>query len=246
MVAQSQLEEYLMSAESSLPDRRGAGLRPQATWQSRLSWGMSVFEDRIVVKIGGGEDFEHDHVLCHLRTALGESRIRIGDVAAVQALQETLTARGACVATAESCTGGLLSKMLTDRPGSSTIFQGGCVTYSDQSKQTLVGVNPHVINVYGAVSQETVREMAKGAARVFKADYGIAISGIAGPGGATPEKPLGTVWISIAHKDGSTTSRCFHLSGPRTVVRNKAAIAALVLADRFIVKKDGLDITLNW
>lgn len=108
------------------------------------------------------------------------------------------------LATAESCTGGFLAHKLTSIPGSSSYFQGGVVSYSNDLKMKLLGVSPQTLSEFGAVSEQTVKEMAEGAKRINGADVGIGISGIAGPDGGTPEKPVGTIWYAIALPDGRT------------------------------------------
>jgi PncC family amidohydrolase len=113
-----------------------------------------------------------------------------------------LRQRGLKLATAESCTGGLLASRLTDVPGSSEYFVGGIVAYAYEAKVALLGVSWDTLQAYGAVSAETVLEMARGACRALGADLAISISGIAGPGGGLPNKPVGTTWFGLVAKDG--------------------------------------------
>jgi nicotinamide-nucleotide amidase len=112
-----------------------------------------------------------------------------------------LKERNATLATAESCTGGTIAQMITSIPGSSAYFKGSVVAYSNEIKEHILGVSPETIEKYGAVSKETVTEMAIGLQQRFDADYAIATSGIAGPDGGTAEKPVGTTWIAIAAPD---------------------------------------------
>jgi len=114
-----------------------------------------------------------------------------------------LGARGQTLAVAESCTGGYISHLLTNVPGASAVLLAGMVTYSNAAKQRFVGVNPATLESYGAVSEQVVREMAEGVRRETGADYALAVTGIAGPGGGTPAKPVGTVFIALAW-DGET------------------------------------------
>jgi len=116
----------------------------------------------------------------------------------VSVVVQLLKERGQCLASAESCTGGLLSKLITDMPGSSEIFWGSVVSYSNQAKMKLLGVSPETLENYGAVSRETAREMAIGIRKVSGADYGLSITGIAGPDGGTKTKPVGLVYIALA------------------------------------------------
>jgi nicotinamide-nucleotide amidase len=141
------------------------------------------------------------------------------------------------VTTAESCTGGLLAKMLTDVAGSSDYFKVGFITYSNQAKYERLGVPNEVINVYGAVSEPVVQLMAKNARRLAKADYALAISGVAGPTGATAAKPVGTVCIALAcpanpelrTQDSELLSRTFAFPGDRDWVRQRSARMALTM-----------------
>lgn len=114
---------------------------------------------------------------------------------------ELLKAKNLSLSTAESCTGGGIAALITSIPGSSEYFNGGIVAYSNEVKMSLLHVSVETLEKHGAVSRETVVEMAKGAMKTLKTDCAIATSGIAGPGGGTPEKPVGTVWIAAAYKD---------------------------------------------
>ena len=111
---------------------------------------------------------------------------------------QRLTARKQTLALAESCTGGAIAQRITDVPGASEVFLGGVVSYANSAKETLLGVNPETLRQYGAVSEAVAREMALGARKKFNSDYALAVTGIAGPGGGTPEKPVGTVFIALA------------------------------------------------
>jgi nicotinamide-nucleotide amidase len=137
-----------------------------------------------------------------------------------------LTERKATLATAESCTGGLVAKLLTDISGSSAFFLEGFVTYSNEAKIQLLGVSSDTIARVGAVSEETAREMAAGARRVAGSDYALALTGIAGPTGGTTEKPVGLTYIALA-KEGSTEVRRFVFPGDREFNRTMAALTAL-------------------
>jgi nicotinamide-nucleotide amidase len=130
--------------------------------------------------------------------------------------------------TAESCTGGWIAKTLTDLPGSSAWFEAGVVTYSYEAKEALLGVNPRTLESSGAVSEETVLEMVSGAIARFGAGVAIAVTGIAGPTGATPGKPVGTVWIGWKRRGGYAHARLFHFSGDREAIRRQSVAAALI------------------
>lgn len=139
-----------------------------------------------------------------------------------------LRGRSIKLALAESCTGGLISDRITNVPGSSEYFQGGIVAYSYQAKADLLGVSWESLNSFGAVSREVVLEMAEGARKALNADIAASGSGIAGPDGGTPAKPVGTVWIALVTSNGSST-REFHFSGNRTQIKAASADAALQL-----------------
>lgn len=138
-----------------------------------------------------------------------------------------LSAAGLTLATAESCTGGWIAKRVTDVPGSSKWFDRGFVTYSNAAKEELLGVRPRTLAAYGAVSRETVVEMAAGALARSAADVAVAVTGIAGPDGGSADKPVGTVWIAWVRRDRPprVERRCF--SGDRENVRRAAVRAAL-------------------
>lgn len=141
-------------------------------------------------------------------------------------LGSRLLATGKRVTTAESCTGGGVAQAITAVAGSSQWFDLGLVTYANSTKQRFLAVSQALIEREGAVSEAVVREMAKGALRVSGADFAVAISGIAGPDGGTPEKPVGTVWFAWAGPDGITTAR-HQLSGDRQSVREQAVKISL-------------------
>jgi|688.fasta_scaffold40011_3 nicotinamide-nucleotide amidase len=160
------------------------------------------------------------------------------------ALLDECRARRRTVTVAESCTGGLIGGMLTAVSGSSDCFPGGWITYSNALKTSEVGVAPEVLARHGAVSAETVASMAAGASTRAGATLGIAVSGIAGPGGAVEGKPVGTVWIAVHDAaTGETRVRRFEFPGPRDIVRDRAAKAALQLA-RWTLR--GEDAPLIW
>jgi len=143
-----------------------------------------------------------------------------------------LHAAGRRLATAESCTGGWVAKALTDVPGSSDWFECGYVTYSNAAKVRDLKVSPGTLEQFGAVSEQTVREMAEGALRVTGATVALAVSGIAGPAGGTPEKPVGTVWFCGAARSGATVDIIAEQQfypGDRAVVRSRALEHALRL-----------------
>jgi nicotinamide-nucleotide amidase len=140
---------------------------------------------------------------------------------------EGLLERRLMLATAESCTGGWVAQIVTSVAGSSQWFERGFVCYSNQAKSEMLGVRAETLSRYGAVSEEVVREMAEGALRYSQAQVSLAISGIAGPGGDAPGKPVGTVCLAWAVAGRVVLSRTDHFSGNRTAVRWQAVIASL-------------------
>ncbi len=153
---------------------------------------------------------------------------------AVQALALALRARQWRLATAESCTGGLIAAACTDLAGSSDWFERGFVTYSNAAKTDLLGVDPAVIQAHGAVSQEVAAAMAQGALQRAPVQLAVAVTGIAGPGGAVPGKPVGTVWLGWGTAAGVHTER-LQLSGDRAAVRAATVLAALQRLQQAVV-----------
>ena len=142
-------------------------------------------------------------------------------------LGAVLKAHGMMLTTAESCTGGGVASAVTEIAGSSAWFDRGFVTYSNQAKSDMLGVSPDTLLRFGAVSEATVREMVAGALRHSQAQVALAVSGIAGPGGGTPEKPVGTVWFAWGVADGMTVARLHLLAGNRAEIRKQAVGIAL-------------------
>ncbi len=142
-------------------------------------------------------------------------------------LGECLTAKGIKLASAESCTGGWLAKVITDIPGSSAWFAGSVVSYSNEMKQSLLGVSDATLNTHGAVSGETVLEMSDGLFLHTDASVVVSISGVAGPGGGSDEKPVGLVWLSWGKRDKSVLAEPFNFNGNREDVRRQSVKQAL-------------------
>lgn len=163
------------------------------------------------------------------RAALGELIFGRDDETLQAVIAKLLLARnGETVTTAESCTGGIVAKMLTDTPGSSAYFRQGWVTYANEAKASLLGVPEALLQAHGAVSEPVVRAMAEGARSRAKATYALAVSGIAGPDGGTPTKPVGTVWFGLARSD-ATDARMFVMTGDREMIRDRSAKMALTM-----------------
>lgn len=150
------------------------------------------------------------------------------DIPLEKAVLDIMKSGNLSLSTAESCTGGYIAHLLTKHPGSSAVFSGGAVTYANDLKMAVLGVQASTLLEFGAVSEQTVKEMASGALQNFKTDYAISVSGIAGPDGGTPDKPVGTVWIAVASRYG-VEARKFIFGNKRTQNIERAAVSALTL-----------------
>lgn len=153
----------------------------------------------------------------------------------VKKIVETLKARGEVFCTAESCTGGQISKTVTDLAGVSAVFFGGVVSYANEIKEKLLGVRHKTLEKYGAVSEQTAAEMAAGAVRALGADFSVAVTGIAGPDGGSEEKPVGLVYIACADKNGNLKVTKNLFSGDRKAVRDQTTKTALQMLADFVV-----------
>ena len=161
-----------------------------------------------------------------LQSTLGELIYGVSDQSLAEVVGEKLAQQGKTIALAESCTGGLLAKLLTDIPGSSKYLTSGWITYSNEAKISELGVPADLIQEYGAVSEQVARAMAIGARKKAGTDYAVSITGIAGPTGGTEQKPVGLVYISVDSENGCDTKRCFFYHG-RQFIRLRAAQTVL-------------------
>lgn len=150
------------------------------------------------------------------------------DIALEKAILNLMDKRKLKLSTAESCTGGYIAHLITQHPGCSSVYVGGAVVYSYELKESVLGVSPETLNNYGAVSEQTVKEMAQGAIDHFKTDYAVAVSGIAGPDGGMPGKPVGTVWIAVASSKG-VVAKVYNFGNKRAQNIERSAIAALTM-----------------
>lgn len=150
------------------------------------------------------------------------------DTTLEQAVVDLLVSHNLTIATAESCTGGLVAGRLINVPGVSSVFKKGLITYSNKAKRKMIGIKKSLLEEYGAVSEQVASDMAKGTAMVTKADVTVSVTGIAGPDGGSEEKPVGTVYIGCYVK-GSITVRKYHFTGSREKIRNESVAAAIVL-----------------
>ncbi|MBQ9156784.1 MAG: CinA family protein [Eubacterium sp.] len=151
---------------------------------------------------------------------------RIVEIPIEKKIERILSSRKMTVTTAESCTGGLIAATLVNADGISEVFKEGYITYSNEAKMKLLGVKKETLDEHGAVSRETAREMAEGAARMAGADAAVAVTGIAGPGGGTEEKPVGLVYIGCTFQGKTIVKRCF-FGGDRSHIRHSTVQEAL-------------------
>ncbi len=206
-----QVQEFLDATDPTVAPLAGAG-------KVRL---------RITTRAATPEEAEEkiQPVEKEILARLGEYHFGMDDETLESAVARLLSSQGATVALAESCTGGLLAKRLTDLPGSSAYFKEGLVTYSNEAKERLLGVPKELIEDHGAVSESVAKKMAEGARRLANAGYGLSVTGVAGPDGGTEEKPVGLVWVGISDEKGIEARR-LDLSAwarSRTSIRERSA-----------------------
>jgi nicotinamide-nucleotide amidase len=196
---------------------------------------------RLTLTGGAGEDLEGrlDALEARVRDRLGRHVYAVGDEGMEETVGRLLRERGLTLAVAESCTGGLIGDRLTDVPGSSAYFLLGVAAYAYEVKRSLLGVPPATLETYGAVSPETVEAMAAGVRRAGGADVGLSTSGIAGPGGETPEKPVGTVCIGLAWEGGAWSRRYDLGARGREWVKGMTAQIALDRLRQWLLEEGG-------
>lgn len=232
LVGESSLEDALQAAANEVGDLAG------------LRWGTRAEPYRIGFYLRGGTVDVRDRLLDGLQNRLGRFRIREGEFEPAAYLLTALVNRSLSVVTAESCTGGLISTLLTEIPGSSQAVWGGIVSYANDAKIGVLSVPESVLAEHGAVSRRTVESMIAGARKLSGADIAIAVSGVAGPSGGTPEKPVGTVWIAVG--GDVVKARRFRFVGGRDRVRRKSAIVGLLMAADLVEGRDAmLDVDLD-
>jgi nicotinamide-nucleotide amidase len=208
-----------------------------------LTLGMCVTFPWIKVTLRAETDNERaaaellEPAVCTVRDRLNEYCFSCGDISMDDAVAALFQERCLTISLAESCSGGLLAKRITDIPGSSRYFREGVVTYSNEAKMRLLGVQAELLNRSGAVSSECASVMAKGVRLASGSDLGLAITGIAGPEGGSDDKPAGTVFISLAASDGCWTKR-FQFNGNRDEIRTLTVWTALDWLRRYLLKKE--------
>jgi nicotinamide-nucleotide amidase len=180
-----------------------------------------------------------DAIEADFRAAVGPALFGRNDETLEGAVGVLLREAGKTLALAESCTGGLVSTRVTDVAGSSAWYLGGVVAYADSAKVALLGVSEETLHTHGAVSEETAREMAAGVRRRLGASAGLAVTGIAGPAGGTPEKPVGTVHVALDAEDGTRLHEKLALPGDRAMVRRWTSSAALAMIRSWLRERGG-------
>jgi nicotinamide-nucleotide amidase len=173
-----------------------------------------------------------DEAMLKLRSKVAAYAYGEGDADLAAVVIDNLRAQRLTLAVAESCTGGMLGERITAIPGSSAVFLGGVIAYHNDVKETALDVSPDLVEKFGAVSEEVALQMAAGVKAKLGAGIGVAVTGIAGPGGGTPDKPVGLVWIAVHGSEPK--ARRFHLIGDRAEIRQRAAQAALEMVRRAV------------
>jgi len=225
------------------------GLIPEGTAGPRATIHYQVKFPEILIKlVVRDRDLEAAHrqlaqLDAGLRERLGPVLYGTGEETLVERVARRLIDAGATVATAESCTGGMLGELLTRVPGSSRTYIGGAIAYCNEEKVRQLGVRRETLDAHGAVSEETVAEMARGALERFGTQLAVSISGVAGPDGGTPDKPVGTVWIGLARRregasEPARSTRKLLWPGSRDQIRTLAAWWALAMIDAALPAQD--------
>ncbi len=226
-IGESFLADKIASVENSLPEYIKLAYLPKLGMvRLRLSSTVHASEELI-------QEIE-DYAL-QIKNLIPEFWITDKDIALEQAILQMMEAQNLSLSVAESCTGGFISHLFTQHAGSSAVFEGGGIVYSNKLKQSLLGVKEETLANFGAVSEETAIEMAKGAINNFATDYAIAVTGIAGPGGGTADKPVGTVWIAVANHY-ETIAQKFTFNNKRLQNIERSAMASLYMLLKLLKK----------
>jgi nicotinamide-nucleotide amidase len=203
----------------------------------QVIFGTTANEGIISIGLAGKDKAAIDALDQAIRERLGTSIFGIDEETLPAVVGDLLKKRNETLATAESCTGGLIGKMLTDIPGSSEYYLGGFVCYQNRLKEKLVNVPTETLEKFGAVSEPVAKSLAEGTLKSTESDWAIGVTGIAGPGGGTETKPVGLVYISLAGRDGTCEVKEYHFGNPgRETVRFRTAITALDMLRRALLK----------
>lgn len=211
-----------------------------------LNWGTRFQDYKISLFLSGGDKARRENAIVKLKGILGSQLLLDGNVDILNLVTEKLCSKGETVSVAESCTGGFLAKLLTDKGGSSLYFKGGVVSYSESVKKNLLGVRESTIREFGQVSEECAVEMAEGVLKLINSDYSVSVTGVAGPGESEGKK-VGTVCFSIASKKYQSYSvKLEFMSISRDATRRRACVAGLLLLNEYIDKMGLVDIKGGW
>ena len=213
-VAESALSEMISDWEDNLPSDMHLAYLPNQLTGVRLRLSSYSADETALNK-----------AISELKAIIGEYVYSDHDDTLQEALGRLLSIHGKTLSTAESCTGGTISQLITSIPGSSEYFLGGVTSYANSVKTGVLGVAPEIIEKHGAVSSECVAAMAEGVRRLTGSDYSVATSGIAGPGGGTPEKPVGTVWVGVSSQKGTETYKVQYKGDRKRNIERSAAFA---------------------
>jgi len=226
-IPESLLAVQIAEWEDELPKELHLAYLPNPLWGVRLR--LSCYGDK------DGAD-KIDIALSKLKPLLGDAIYGKEDQTLVDVIDTLLTQKNASLSTAESCTGGRIGGIITSKAGASRYYKGGVIAYDNRIKEEVLNVPTQILDMYGAVSQQCVEAMAVGVQILFHTDYAIATSGIAGPGGGSDAKPVGTVWIAVASPQGCL-SKEFHFAGDRLRNIERASMAALNMLRLSIICK---------
>jgi nicotinamide-nucleotide amidase len=227
-VGESTLADHILEFESALP--------PEIKLAYLPNYGMVRLRLTASGKQAEGLESKLDKVFTDLKSRVSEWMVTDEDLSLQEVLGKILTARRQTLSTAESCTGGYVAHVITSIPGSSGYFRGSVIAYDNEIKKKILGVDPAILSAAGAVSEETVRAMVRGALQNMESDFAIATSGIMGPGGGSAEKPVGTVWIAAGNNRETLTQKLwFRFDRQRNIELTTANV--LNLLRRFILSQ---------
>ncbi|MGN8070099.1 competence/damage-inducible protein A [Mucilaginibacter sp. 22184] len=224
-VGESFLAEQIADIENDLPPHIKLAYLPKL---GIVRLRLSAFADH-----EAGLQEQVDQFAKRIIERIGDAYVIDQDITLEKSILNKMEARGLTLSVAESCTGGYLSHLFTQHPGSSTVFLGGGVTYAYELKESVLGVKHQTLLDFGAVSEQTVKEMVEGALKNFKSDFAIAITGIAGPDGGTETKPVGTVWIAVAGKQKMLIKK-YTFGNKRIQNIERSAITALSMLNTLL------------
>ncbi|MEY3324234.1 MAG: hypothetical protein RLZ11_548 [Bacteroidota bacterium] len=230
-VGESVLAEQLTNFEKNLPPYISLAYLPQYGMVKLRLTAIGNNREELISNV--------EHQVAFLKKEVAEHLAIDTNEELESYIGKLLLARNATVGTAESCTGGLIASLISAIPGASRYFEGSVVSYSNEAKQKLLGVNPSTLNQFGAVSEQVVKEMVVGILTSLGCTYAIAVSGIMGPDGGSPEKPVGTVWIAVGNKERVETKQ-YKWGFDRTRNTKQTALSALNLLRLFLLK-DSMD-----